>query len=87
MPKKLEQKLKDDSFITWASYSNIAGIVASALMIAASFYGLKIQLAVLVEKMDNHLAVSTVNEQRFQKMVEVINNHESRITTLEAKQR
>jgi hypothetical protein len=85
MPNKLRQKLQDESFITWAQYSNIAGIVVSAFMIAASFYGIKIQVEVINQQIKMHLEQSAVEESRITKLVDTLNLEEKRITVLETK--
>lgn len=83
MPIKLHEKLKDDNFITWAQYSNIVGIVISALMIATAFYGVKTELAVQAQLMKSHLEYSQQQDIRFTKMVDLINEQQSRIIRLE----
>ena len=39
--------------ITWFQYNNIAAIVVSAIMVAGTFWSLKADVRVLIERVDN----------------------------------
>lgn len=63
-------KAQEDT-ITWFQYNNIVGIVATAIMIATSFFVLKTQVALMEQKLDfliefqknNEIHLSTVQNQ------------------------
>lgn len=74
---------KESGTINWFQYNNIVGIVASALMIAGSFYGVSTKLEVLIERVSS--IVTTLNGQNTLLMEHdaKLNNHEVRISVME----
>jgi flagellar motor component MotA len=74
---------KESGTINWFQYNNIVGIVASALMIAGSFYGVSTKLEVLIERVSS--IVTTLNGQNTFLMEHdtKLNNHEVRISVME----
>lgn len=74
---------KESGTINWFQYNNIVGIVASALMIAGSFYGVSTKLEVLIERVSS--IVTTLNGQNTLLMEHDtrLNNHEVRISVME----
>lgn len=74
---------KESGTINWFQYNNIVGIVASALMIAGSFYGVSTKLEVLIERVSS--IVTTLNGQNTLLMQHDtrLNNHEVRISVME----
>lgn len=62
--------------ISWLQYNNIAGVVASALLVAAAFYGVSTRVAVLETKMDTLIAQNT-------KVLQNLNDLNSRMVTIE----
>ena len=82
MPPKLHDKLQDNNFVTWAQYNNIAGIVATAIMIATAFYGVKVEVTKIQTQMEDHLKQGDIELKKWDNIIGVVNDNQADIARL-----
>lgn len=80
--KKVKENKNDT--ISWLQYNNIAGIVASALMLSTTFFALYTKVEVLITRVDNLRAIvekqNDLVAQFREKQIEI----DKRLTLVEA---
>lgn len=75
--------MKDGDTITWATFNNVVPIVASALMIAGSFFALQTRLALIEQQQANMILILEKREENDVLLTKLVNDHETRIRLLE----
>jgi len=81
----MTKKNNNEKYISWFEYNNIAAIVATAILIASSLWGLKIQLAVFSQRLEDHFTQSEEQIRQVNKLIDNLQDHEKRLTVLEVK--